>query len=339
MVFSVLSTRRQSGSRTQRRDYVREVFASGVCQRRALFPPRSQAGITLMRVKYTQKSRWPTWCLLCCLLLLGACSGTTFVYNRLDFFLPWYVDDYAELNTQQDAYLKEIIAPFLAWHRNQELPAYIEIIDDIESRLAQPVTAAVVSDIFGEFEQAWLRIEGEALGWLLDLGAQLSDEQVAGFLEVMWEQQEEYAEEYLERTDEEFYEDSYDNLVDNANDFLGSVSTEQREQLRKASLRLLRSDQPWLQERAEWLDQLAVLLERQPGWQQRVREAVVARRENLSPAYLSVFENNMGVIFDAIARLLNERSEQQDRHLRNKLSGLREDMQVLVVEGRETSGP
>ncbi len=38
---------------------------------------------------------------VCCLLLLSACSGTTFFYNRLDFFIPWYVDDYVELEREQ----------------------------------------------------------------------------------------------------------------------------------------------------------------------------------------------------------------------------------------------
>ena len=32
------------------------------------------------------------------LCLLGACSSTTFVYNRLDSILPWYLDDYVDLN-------------------------------------------------------------------------------------------------------------------------------------------------------------------------------------------------------------------------------------------------
>ena len=64
-----------------------------------------------MVLNRNRMSNWRAWCLLCCLLLLGACSSTTFVYNRLDFILPWYVDDYAELNTQQDAYLDELLAP------------------------------------------------------------------------------------------------------------------------------------------------------------------------------------------------------------------------------------
>ena len=97
-------------------------------------------------------SQWRKYCLVFCLLLLGACSGTTFVYNRLDFVLPWYVDDYAELNSQQDVYLDELLAPFLTWHRNQELPAYIEIIDGIEGRLDQPLTGAEIADVFAEFE-------------------------------------------------------------------------------------------------------------------------------------------------------------------------------------------
>ena len=34
------------------------------------------------------------------LSLLGACSSTTFLYNRLDFLLPWYLGDYADLVAQ-----------------------------------------------------------------------------------------------------------------------------------------------------------------------------------------------------------------------------------------------
>ena len=248
----------------------------------------------------TKMSQWRNYFLVLCLLLLGACSGTTFVYNQLDFILPWYVDDYAELNSQQDVYLDKLLVPFLTWHRNQELPAYVKIIEGIQGRLDQPLTAPDVADVFADFEAAWLRTEDKALDWLLELGAQLSDQQMEGFVGVLWEKQEEYDEEYLQRTDEEFYEDSYDNLVDNAKEYVGSLSEEQREQLRESSSRLLRSDQAWIQERAEWLTQLAILLERKPGWQQRVKDAVVVRRESLSPDYVRIYQHNMGAIFEAV---------------------------------------
>jgi hypothetical protein len=283
------------------------------------------------------RKRFIQWCRVLVfggLLLLGACSGTTFVYNRLDFLLPWYVDDYAELDGQQELYLAELLAPFLAWHRNQELPTYLEILKAIEDSLAQPQTPAGIAAIFARMEAAWLRLEGEALDWLLDLGAKLSDEQIAGFLEVMQEQQEEFEEKYLQRSDEEFYEDSYDNLVDNAKEYLGALSDEQRKVLRDASRRLLRSDQAWLGERALWLKQLAELLKREPQWQQRLRDTVAERRENPSPEYRRIYEHNMGVVYELIATILNGRSGKQDQFLRDKLSTLRTDLDTLIEQGR-----
>lgn len=271
---------------------------------------------------------------LAALLVLGACSGTTFVYNRLDFLLPWYVDDYAELNGVQELYLAELLAPFLAWHRNQELPAYIEIIDAIEKGLDKPQTPSALAAIFAQMEAAWFRIEGEALDWLLDLGAKLTDEQIAGFLQQMQEQQEEFEKEYLQRSDEDFYEDSYDNLVDSAKEYLGALTDEQRILLRDASRRLLRSDKTWLQERALWLKQLAVLLRREPQWEQRVRDAVADRRKNPSPEYRRIYEHNMGVIYELIAQMLNSRSPQQDAFLREKLQAFRKDLDTLITEGR-----
>ena len=219
--------------------------------------------------------RWCKLSLFLSLLMLGACSGTTLLYNRLDFLVPWYVDDYAELNGEQETYLEELLTPFLAWHRAQELPSYVKILGDIEASLDEPETQAGVEAIFAEFERAWLRLEGEALDSLLDLGAQLSDTQLDGFLEVLWEQQDEYKEEYL----------------------------------------------------------------RGPQWQQRVRAAVAARRDKFSPEYVRIYENNSVVIADAIARLLNSRTERQDRHVRLKLSRLREDFETLIAEGKAAGTP
>jgi len=271
------------------------------------------------------------------LLSLSACSENTFFYNRLDFVLPWYVDDYVDLNQSQKAYLDTLLAPFLTWHRSQELPAYVKILDVIGDSLKQPLTPEDVAAIFAEFEKAGLRLQGEALDRLLDLGVHLSDAQIAGFLEVMGERQQEYEEKYLKRTDQQFHEDNHDNLVDYANDFLGRLSDQQRELLRDASRRLLRSDRAWLQERTEWIAQLGELLKRQPGWQERVRAQVVKRNANVPPDYLHIYDHNMSVIYATIAQLLSSRTEQQDNHMRKKLSALRGDIEALIAQGPAAS--
>ena len=271
------------------------------------------------------------------LLCLGACSGTTFVYNQLDNILPWYIDDYVNLDGSQEQQLDQGLQPFLAWHRQQELPRYVELMNEIDGSLGQPVTAKEVAVIYDGIEVAWLRLEEESLDWLLELGGTLSDEQVQDFLAYLQERQEEYEEEYLPRTEAEYREETYDSFVDSFGNYMGRLDAGQRERLQQASAEMERSDGVWLQERAAWLHRLAVMMQREPGWQQRVREAVAARGETVSEQYREVYQHNLEVIFSTAADMLNSRSEKQDRRLRGELAGLREDLQTLIAEGGGTA--
>jgi hypothetical protein len=277
--------------------------------------------------------------LLLALLFIGGCSSTTFVYNRLDFILPWYLDDYVELDRAQDVFLDEQLRPFLAWHRTEELPRYTLIIDDITRRLDAPLTAQDVAAISLEFEQAWFRLEARGLEWLLALGERLTDDQVRQFLDELWDKQEEYQKKYLERSDQEYHEDSYDSLRDSVQDYLGRLDKPQKELLETASNGLLRSDTTWLRERAAWLQRLEVMMRREPGWQQAIRDSVQRRSETVSAEYLELYEHNLAVIHSALAQVLNSRSEKQDQRLRKKLANLREDLQTLVDQGAPSLNP
>ncbi|MCP5128403.1 MAG: hypothetical protein H6985_02340 [Pseudomonadales bacterium] len=266
------------------------------------------------------------------LLWLVGCSGTTFVYNRLDSILPWYVDDYVELNGHQERQLDQALQPFLRWHRQQELPRYLDLLNKVEASLDQPVTPGEVRSLYEGMEIAWLRLEQESLEWLLALGDTLSEAQVQEFLGYLQEKQEEYEEEYLGRSEPEYREESYDSFADTLEDYLGRLTPAQRERLLLASAALQRSDAIWLKERAAWQERLVVLMQRQLGWKERVRESIARRSETVSPEYVQVFEHNLNVVFAAISDVLNMRTEKQDRHLRRELDDLREDLQTLIAE-------
>ena len=271
--------------------------------------------------------------LVICLLWLSACSSTTFVYNRLDIVLPWYLDDYVELDSAQDEQLDDLLAPFLAWHRQEELPRYITLLDRLDSSLDQQLTAADIAAIYDEIQAGWLRLEGRALEWLLVMGASLSDRQVDSFLEHLQEQQRDFEKKYLSRSGRKYREDAYDRLLDSMQDYLGRLDRSQRDRLREAVDGLQRADSIWLQERAAWLAQLELILQRDPGWQQQILDAVADREENTSLVYRETFQQNMTMMFGAIADVLNSRSARQDKRLRGELNDLRDDLQTLVDQG------
>lgn len=276
--------------------------------------------------------RWLKTGLICSLLWLSACSSTTFVYNRLDFIVPWYVDDYVDLDSAQREQLDELLVPFLAWHRQQELPRYIQLLQDVQIALDQPLSPQQVAVSYAGVEQAWLRLQDESLAWMLALGEGLRDEQMDEFLEELQERQQEYEKEYLDRSQEAYREDSYDSFKDSMQDNLGRLDQSQRVRLRQASNELNRSDAIWLSERAAWLQRLDTILQRQPGWQQALLEAIAQRQQTTSPEYLETFDHNLQVIFAAVADVLNSRTPKQDKHLRRRLADLQQELESLLPQ-------
>jgi len=267
------------------------------------------------------------------LSLLGACSSTTFLYNRLDFLLPWYLGDYADLDHPQEVLLKELLQPYLAWHRMEELPRYLEIIEQIDSSLDDPLQQQDVAEISQALEQAWSRLERESVEWMMELGASLNDEQINYFLERLQEQQEEYEEEYLSRSEQEYREDTYDSLLESFQDALGRLDPAQRQVLQETSESMLRSDAAWLTERARWLVTLQQILKRESGWQKELLAAMAARPENVSAKYEQVYSHNLALIHGATAEVLNSRSEKQDRRLRKKLAKFKKAINTLIKQG------
>ena len=97
--------------------------------------------------------------LLFSLVFLVGCSSTTFIYNRLDFLLPWYLESYVDLNQEQRKNLNELLEPFFEWHREEELPKYAEIIGDVELLLDEKIELSSIESITHDVEQAWFRLE------------------------------------------------------------------------------------------------------------------------------------------------------------------------------------
>ena len=118
-------------------------------------------------------------------LLLVGCSTTTFIYNRIDFLLPWYLGNYIELTRSQKQYLDELLIPFFSWHRFEELPKYLEIINITENILEGEVKPESIATISLNIEESWFRLEKEVLVWMTPLADDLNDEQIQSFLRVM----------------------------------------------------------------------------------------------------------------------------------------------------------
>lgn len=262
-------------------------------------------------------------------LLTVACSSTVFVYNHLPHFIPWYIDDYVELDAGQQRKLDDLLASYLQQHRQDVLPRYRDILDQVLLGLDGTLTVEDAERIYAQVEVEFNHIQAETLDWMLVVGESLTDRQMEQFLLKLKAQQDEYEDEYLQRDDDRFRRDVYSDLKRNFKEYLGRLQPQQSEQLRGAANRLHRLDQYWLARRQYRVERLAVILERKPEWQQRVVSLMQETDLPGAAEYELRYQHNLQQLLEITVSLVNGRSDRQDRHLRSKLRGLREDIDQL----------
>jgi hypothetical protein len=267
-----------------------------------------------------------------CLLLAGCSSATIFFYNRLPNILPWYLGRYIDLNNAQEEQFDLQLFALLEWHRRDELPRYVRLLDQVLAQLDEPVTAAGIAVLADEAEQAWLRLRDLGLDELLVLGASFSDQQIDDFIIRLEEKQKKYEGKYLTRDDDEYREDASDNLLETLEDYMGRLDESQRDRVTSAAESLVRSDRLWLAERQRGTDMLRRELQREAGWQLRLREEVIQWEARLDSESSIAYEYNTRTVQTAIAAVIDARSERQDVRLRKKISTLREDLAELAAD-------
>tara|TARA_B110001454_G_scaffold210573_1_gene225220 strand:- start:30 stop:863 length:834 start_codon:yes stop_codon:yes gene_type:complete len=262
-------------------------------------------------------------------LLIVGCSTTTFIYNRIDFLLPWYLGKYVELTRDQKQYLDELLIPFFNWHRSDELPKYLEIINHTENILEGEVKPENIAAISINVEESWFRLEKKVLVWMLPLASDLTDEQIQSFLQVMQKKAKEYENTYLGRGEKDYRQDAYDKIRDNLQRFMGELSQQQLSLVRSYTADMQRRDGVWLQNRKALLVNLSSILERNSGWKDRLTR-INQRDSAVQQSYRETYVHNLDVIYHLLAEVLNNRSEKQNQRLRQQLLKYRTDIETLI---------
>jgi len=263
------------------------------------------------------------------LIFLTGCSSTTFVYNRIDFLLPWYLASYVDLSRDQKQYLDELLIPFFSWHRHEELPRYAEIINSVEEILDSEVKVENITLITQDVEESWFRLEDELLLWILPLTKDLSDEQINNFLQVMQTKTIESENKYLKRNDQVYQKHNYNRLRKNLRRFIGTMSKEQLDLVKIASKSMRRVDTEWVQNRKKLVANLGSILQRKESWEKRFI-SITHRDDLVSKNYRDNYAYNIDITNHLIAAILNTRTEKQDKKLRAQLKRYRTDIETLI---------
>jgi hypothetical protein len=281
-----------------------------------------------------------TLVVLLLLVALGGPTGcaTSFFYERADRLANRWVAGYVDLEASQQATLDAGLAELHAWHRSEQLPAYADWLRGLADRLGEdrPFAADEIRARGGELAQHWRALAENSLPLMTGLGAELDDDQVTELLAALrkaqaserkalegrslsWQQQRQA------RSMARFMRRFVGRLTNGQQAAIGAWS-EGLEPLRAAAF----------ENRAGWLEELAVALERRDDPAALLDAAhllFVTPSERWSPQYAALVERNAARTMSFMAEFLNGLEGSQRVRAVERLERLAADFEQLSRSG------
>jgi len=261
-------------------------------------------------------------------LFLGGCSSITFIYNQFDNLFPWYLESYVDLDRDQKQYLDELLTPFFQWHRVEEMPKYAQIIGSLESAIDNEIDIESIALITDNVEESWFRLEDRMIVWIIPLARELSDEQIAKFIQVLRTKTTQSEKKLLLRNDQVYQSDSYKSIRKNLRRFMGSLTKDQLDLVKITSKEMKRTDGERIQSRKVFIEKLNLILQKEQGWEERL-EKITHSDELVAENYQSSYDFNTVLIQQLLVAILNSRNDKQDKKLRTQLSRYKSDINSL----------
>jgi hypothetical protein len=136
-------------------------------------------------------------------LLLSGCSAVKVAYNNAPTLTYWWMDTEFNFNDSQVPPLKEKLIAFHQWHRQQELPHYLETLRQFQTLLNSQVSPAQLCDIYAQGFNFAQRLGDEAARPMSGLVVTLTPKQLSHFEKQRAKSHQKWREEWLDVTPQE----------------------------------------------------------------------------------------------------------------------------------------
>ncbi|HSV58831.1 MAG TPA: DUF6279 family lipoprotein [Variovorax sp.] len=187
----------------------------------------------------------PTFLQICCANLariigaallaaaLAGCSTLKLAYNNLPEFGYWWLDSYLDFDGSQTPRVRDELDRLLAWHRRNELPQWIAIVQKAQALAPQDVTPEQACELGEALRSRLLALTERAEPAAAELALSLSPAQLDQLQRKYTRLNAEYRSDWLSKSAEAQQTKRYERWLDRSEDFYGSLDTAQRRTLRR----------------------------------------------------------------------------------------------------------
>lgn len=272
------------------------------------------------------------------LVFLAGCSAVRIGYNNAPALAYWWLDGYVDFNDAQSALVRNSLAELQAWHRREELPAYAELLRQMQQLAPGDVTPPQVCALSSAARRHVQRLGEQAAEGMARMVPRLQPDQLRHLAQQFDKHNQTWREEWLDGSPAELQARRLKRTLERTESFYGRLSEAQRTLLRQ---RIASSgfdpELAWRERLRRQQDMLQVLREYRngdrPAHVKAELLALVQRSlDSPDPVYRAQFEQLLLDGCQTMAALHNSASPAQRRRLADKLRDYEADARALALE-------
>ena len=158
---------------------------------------------------------------------LVACSAVKTLYSQAPDLAYWYLDGYFDFNGTQSLQVKTGLNKVQTWHRQTQLPAYIDVLQRLQGRLPSNITAAEACDLVADMRGKLLAVSGQMEPTAASVATTISAGQLQQMESRFAKNNAEYREDFLEGSTQERRSKRLKKAVKRAEMLYGDLQEEQ----------------------------------------------------------------------------------------------------------------
>jgi len=270
--------------------------------------------------------------LLSLCLALTACNRVDLAYRNLDVLIPWTLNDYLGMNSQQKDWLGERLKQQLSWHCSTQLPGYLDWLGRLQQMVASnQVSDGALQSHTLEARQAIALTARQITPSAVELLQGMSDQQVKEMNQAFAKDLRERQEKYLKPPLAQQIRQRGERMDKRLSDWLGPLNQAQKQRVVAWSTTLGEQNQQWIANRAHWQAQFsAAMAQRQSAdFASRIETLLVDRESLWTPAYRQAFSDTEAQARSLLVDLMDQSTTEQRQRLVQKIEKLRSDLKAL----------
>lgn len=163
-----------------------------------------------------------------------SCSVVKTAYNNAPALIAWRLDDYFDFSAAQKAKLKSALQALHTWHRKNELPRYVSLLDEIHNDLSHDMSARTACQRIESIKSNVQTLQTKIIPIIVDVADTLSDKQLQHFEKKLEKRNQEWKEEWWQESIEEQREVRLEKSQDFAEKVYGDLNEKQITLLKQA---------------------------------------------------------------------------------------------------------